>query len=105
MPDPGEDADAVREQQDEPRPKRGRSRTGETPQPVERAQHPADSQHRDQDGTGPKHLPEAEPEAPAQRSCDRCGQQGETEENAQHERPDADEFLARLRVHVMRRSA
>ena len=99
------DADAVGEQQDQPRSQRGRPGARQAAQALEGGQRPPDAERREQHGPYADDLPQqgADPLPPA--ACDRESQQGEAEEQPDDQGADADQFLAGLPVHVMRRSA
>src|SRR5213596_2966072 len=102
---PGDRADPVRKEQDEPGAEDGRAGGGQAPEPLERCQGPTDAEHRDEHRARADHPPQlrADPVAPA--PGDGEAQQGQPEEQPHDQGADPDEFLARLLLHVIWRLA
>src|SRR5207253_5846598 len=97
--------DSVREEQDQPGAQRSRAGRRQAPQPLERGQRPTDAEDRQEHRAHPERAPQAGADMVAPAAGDGQPQQGESEEQPDREGADADQLLARLAVHVMRRSA
>src|SRR5712692_2745222 len=102
---PCDGADPVREEQDQPGAQRSGAGGREAPEPLERSQRPTDAEHRQEHRAHPEHPPQAGADLVAPAAGDGQPQQGESQEQPDREGADADQLLARLAVHVMRRSA
>src|SRR2546425_9534951 len=102
---PRHGADPVREEQDQPGAQRSRAGRRQAPEPLERGQRPTDAEDRQEHRAHPEHAPQAGADLVAPAAGDGQPQQGESEEQPDREGADADQLLARLAVHVMRRSA
>src|SRR5437899_12755041 len=98
-------ADPIRKEQDQPRAQRSRPPGGQAPETLERRQRPTDAEDGQQHRAHPQHAPQARADLVAPAAGDGQPQQGESEEQPDREGADADQLLARLAVHVMRRSA
>src|SRR6266568_2560411 len=98
-------APPVREEQDQPGAQRSRAGGRQAPEPLERSQRPTDAEDRQEHRAHPEHAPQTGADLVAPAAGDGQPQQGESEEQPDREGADADELLARLAVHVMRRSA
>src|SRR5207247_8076819 len=98
-------ADPVREEQDQAGAQRSRAGGRQAPQPLERGQRPTDAEDRQEHRAHPEHAPQAGADLGAPAAGDGQPQQGESEEQPDRKGADADQLLARLAVHVMRRSA
>src|SRR5438552_7730913 len=102
---PRHGADPVREEQDQAGAQRSRAGRRQAPEPLERGQRPTDAEDRQEHRAHPERAPQAGADLVAPAAGDRQPQQGESEEQPDREGADADQLLARLAVHVMRRSA
>src|SRR3989454_150470 len=98
-------ADPTGTQRARPRAAPRRPPGGQAPEALERGQRPADAEHGQEHRAHAQQVPQARADLGAPTAGDRQPQQGESEEQPDHEGADADELLARLAVHVMRRSA
>src|SRR5207302_1033724 len=104
-PGPGDGADPVRQQHDEPAAQSRRARRRQGAKALERRQRPPDAEHGQEDRAGPEHPPQERADAFAPAPGDGKTEQGQPEEQAHDQGADPDELLARLRRHVMRRFA
>src|SRR2546425_704037 len=102
---PRHGADPVRQEQDQPGAQRSRAGRRQAPEPLERSQRPTDAEDRQEHRAHPEHAPQTGADLVAPAAGDGQPQQGESEEQPDREGADADQLLARLAVHVMRRSA
>src|SRR5438034_1285121 len=78
---------------------------GQAAEPLERRERPPDAEQRQQQGADAEHAPQLRSDGAAPAPREGKPQQGQSEEQPDDEGADPDQLLARLPVHVMRRSA